>query len=219
MINVAGIRRSNLLRPPRFQFTDRTPVSLLPFGFTVYCRRWWFSSNSNYRLWWTCGHIWVAKVVGALCTWLQSNCEVVNPARQVPFVWHAWLNTDRDALNRAPTWAAERQHSPLIDCNVSSTTPQHKVVGSTARGYGKFLMAFRNRQPHLYDYLCAPWTGSDFNAVQLVHQLLDEGTPVKYNLLGFPDSIWQSTASKTNTQVKIPWYRKQYNKLDRATAN
>ncbi len=36
------------------------------------------------------------------------------------------------------------------------------------------------------------------------------GVTGRHNLFGFPESILQSTTSKTNTQVKITWYGKQH---------
>ena len=47
---------------------------------------------------------------------------------------------------------------------------------------------------------------------------MDEGLSVDVIYLDFKKAFDSST-SKTNTQVKITWYGKQYNQLDRAMAN
>ena len=46
-------------------------------------------------------------------------------------------------------------------------------------------------------------------------KVLTSSKSSRCNLLGFPESIWKSTTSKTNAQVSIPWYSNQYNKLSR----
>ena len=48
---------------------------------------------------------------------------------------------------------------------------------------------------------------------------VDEGSPVDVIYLYFHKAFDKSPTSKTNTQVKITWYGKQYNQLDRAMAN
>ena len=57
------------------------------------------------------------------------------------------------------------------------------------------------------------------NLLCFLRKWVDEGSPVDVIYLDFQKAFDKSSTSKTNTQVKITWYGKQYNQLDRAMAN
>ena len=54
--------------------------------------------------------------------------------------------------------------------------------------------------------------------VEEITKWVDEGSSVDVIYLDF-QKAFDSSTSMTNTQVKITWYGKQYNQLNRAMAN
>ena len=72
---------------------------------------------------------------------------------------------------------------------------KHKLISTSQHGFLKARSC-------LTHFLCF---------FEEITKWVDDGSPV--------DVIYLSSTSKTNTQAKITWYGKQYNKLDRAMAN
>ena len=81
---------------------------------------------------------------------------------------------------------------------------KHKLINSSQHGFLKSKSCLTN-------LLCF---------FEEITKWVDEGSPVDIIYLDFQKAFYKvgPTTSKTNTQVKIPWYRNQYNKLDRTMA-
>ena len=79
---------------------------------------------------------------------------------------------------------------------------KHKLINTSQHGFLKARSCLTN-------VLCF---------FEEITKWVDDGSPVDVIYLDF-QKAFDKVPQKTNTQAKITWYGKQYNKLDRAMAN